>query len=184
MKKKTKLIGYIIGIIIFILTISGITYAMYRYVLFVDLNISATNKGLDKYIEYTKGININGSTLNPGTSYTSGSGATVSFYKKNNVYDIYGHIYLDITSINSILSSSGALKYVVLDGSDNIIGQGSVQNVENGDSVLAATNIPLVISPSSYTVYIWLDEELYDSSFASSSFNINVRCYATMEELE
>ena len=99
------------------------------------------------------------------------------------MYDIYGHIYLDITTINSGLSSSGALKYVVLDGSDNIISSGSIQNVANGDSVLAATNISLTTSLSSYTVYIWLDEELYDSNFASSSFNINIRCYATMEEI-
>ena len=183
MKKKNKLIGYIIGIILFIVTIAGFTYAMYRYVLFADLNISNTTKGRDKYIEYTKGTNISGDTLNPGTSYIDGRGATVSFYKKNNMYDIYGHIYLDITTINSGLSSSGALKYVVLDGSDNIISSGSIQNVANGDSVLAATNISLTTSLSSYTVYIWLDEELYDSNFASSSFNINIRCYATMEEI-
>ena len=62
MKKKNKLIGYIIGIILFIVTIAGFTYAMYRYVLFADLNISTTTKGLDKYIEYTKGTNISGDT--------------------------------------------------------------------------------------------------------------------------
>ncbi len=183
MKKKIKLFGYIIGVILFIITIAGFTYAMYRYVLFADLNINATVKGLDKYIEYTKGININGSTLNPGTSYTSGSAATVSFYKKNNTYDIYGHIYLDIVSINSDLASSGALKYAVLDNNDTLVAEGSISNVSNGDSVLAASNISLVTSPSSYTVYVWLDEELYDTSFSSSSFNINIRCYATMEEI-
>lgn len=184
MKKKTKLFGYIVGVILFIITIAGFTYAMYRYVLFSNLNINATVKGLDKYIEYTKGINISGSTLNPGTSYTSGSAATVSFYKKNNTYDIYGHIYLDIVSINSSLASSGALKYAILDNNNNLIGESPIINVNNGDSLLAASNIPLVTSPSSYTVYIWLDEELYDSSFSSSSFNINIRCYATMEEIE
>ena len=183
MKKKTKLIGYIIGVLFFIVTIAGVTYAMYRYVLFADLNINATTKGLDKYIEYTKGVNINGSTLNPGTSYTSGSGATVSFYKKNDTYDIYGHIYFDIVSINSSLASSGALKYVIIDNNDNLVGEGSISNVSNGDSLLAVSNISLVTSPSSYTVYVWLDEELYDSSFASSTFNINIRCYATMEEI-
>lgn len=183
MKKKTKLIGYIIGVVLFIATIAGFTYAMYRYVLFADLNITTTTKGLDKYIEYTKGINISGSTLNPGTSYTSGRGATVSFYKKNNTYDIYGHIYLDIVSINSNLASSGALKYAILDNNDTLIGEGSISNVSNGDSLLAVSNISLVTSPSSYTVYVWLDEELYDTSFASSSFSIDIRCYATMEEI-
>ena len=180
MKKNTKLIGYIVGVVLFIATVVGFTYAMYTYVLFNDLNVSTNTKGLDKYIEYTKGTNISGATLNLGTSYTDGRSATISFYKTNDTYNIYGHIYLDITTIDSSLSSSGALKYAVLDGSSNVIGEGIIKDVVNGDSVLAATNIVLSTTASNYTIYVWLDENRYDSASGSTNLNISIRCSATM----
>lgn len=182
MKNKMKLLGYVLGVLLFIFTIAGLTYAMYRQVVFSDLDIDATIRSLDDYIEYTSGSRIGGETLNPGSDYTSGSSTVISFYKVDDTYDIYGNIYLDIVNIDSALSNSGALKYVVLDSESTIIESGAISGVSNGSNVLAAGNISLSSSPTDYTIYLWLDEDLYDSNLSSATFNITVRCGATMSQ--
>ena len=98
-----------IGIIILIISILGSTYAYYKYVL-ASININTITKGLDYYINYAKGTDITSGTLNPSTDYTGGNSVTITLNKKDNTYDIYGHIYLDITTISSALSSSNAFE--------------------------------------------------------------------------
>ena len=183
MKKKAKLIGYIVGIVLFIVMIAGVSYAMYRKSLY-NFNISGEIKNLDEYVIYSKGVNISSGTLNPVSSYSNGTSATITFYKNSNTpYDIYGHIYLDINSMT--MSLSRELKYTVLDNStSNIISEGSFNKFTSGSSLLTACNIPLNTTETTYTVYVWLDEELYDSSTANSSFDIDIRCYATMNTIQ
>ena len=182
-KSKTKLIGYTIGILLFIVMIAGVSYAMYRKTLY-NVDVDAIAKNLDEYIIYSKGVNISSGTLNPVSSYNNGASATITFYKKSNTpYDIYGHIYLDINNITVPLSRE--LRYTVIDNSSsNVISEGSFYTYMSGDSILTAYNIPLSTSVSTYTVYIWLDEELYDLETASSSFDIDIRCYATMKPID
>ena len=182
MKNKSKLIGYLIGGILFVIFIAGVSYAMYRKTLY-NVDVDAIAKNLDEYIIYSKGVNISSGTLMPVSNYTGGTSATVTFYKKDNTYDIYGHIYLDINSITVPLSRE--LRYTVIDNStSNIISEGSFYTYMSGDSILTAYNIPLSTSVSTYTIYIWLDEELYDLETASSSFDIDIRCYATMNTID
>lgn len=183
MKNKTKLIGYSIGIVLFIVMLAGVSYAMYRKTLY-NVNISGEIKNLDEYVVYSKGVNISSGTLNPVSSYLDGTSTSIKFYKKNNTtYDIYGHIYFDINSMTTPLSHE--LKYTIVDNStSNIVSEGSFYTYSSGSSLLAAANIPLNNIETTYTIYVWLDEELYDSSTASNSFNIDIRCYATMRQLD
>ena len=178
---KSK-IYMIVGVAILIIAIVGSTYAYYRYVL-TSTNVNTITRGLDYYINYAKGTDITSGTLNPSTDYTGGNSVTITLNKKDNTYDIYGHIYLDITTISSALSSSNALKYVVLEGT-NKISEGTLGGVSASNSYLLAVNIPLKTTPTTYTVYLWFDETNSNAlSAESSSVSAKVRCEATMKEI-
>ena len=149
--KKYRVYMYI-GIVALAASILGSAYAYYKYVI-TSININTITRGLDYYINYTKRTDITAGTLNPSTDYNSGNNIDISLYKKDNTYDIYGHIYLDITTISSTLSSSDALKYVVLDGNTKI-SEGSLGGVSAGNSYLLAVNIPLKTVSITYRVYL------------------------------
>ena len=172
----------IVGVVILIIAIVGSTYAYYRYVL-TSTNVNTITRGLDYYINYAKGTDITSGTLNPSTDYTGGNSVTITLNKKDNTYDIYGHIYLDISNISTALSSSNALKYVVLEGTTKI-SEGSLGGVSASNSYLLAVNIPLKTTSTTYTVYLWFDERNSNAlSAESSSVSAKVRCEATMKEI-
>ena len=178
---KSK-IYMIVGVVILIIAIVGSTYAYYRYVL-TSTNVNTITRGLDYYINYAKGTDITSGTLNPSTDYTGGNSVTITLNKKDNTYDIYGHIYLDITTISSALSSSNALKYVVLEGTSKI-SEGSLGGVSASNSYLLAVNIPLKTTSTTYTVYLWFDETNSNAlSAESSSVSAKVKCEATMKKI-
>ena len=181
-KNKSKLY-MIISIIILLVVVIGSAYAYYRIVLFNDLTVNPITNGLDYYINYAKGTDITSSVLEPSTDYSGGNSVTITFYKKDNTYDIYGHIYLDVTSVGTALSSSSALKYTVL-SNNIIISQGTLGGIANGDSLLLAVNIPLSTEQTEYTVYLWLDDANSNASSAENeTISATVRCEATMKEI-
>lgn len=181
--KKSK-IFMIASICTLCLSIIVSTYAMYRENLFNNLTVDTITNGLDYYISYNKGTDITSSTLNPSADYTGGNSATITFGKKDNTYDIYGHIYLDIGAISSSLSSTTALKYTLLDTSGSIIASGNLAGNSAGSSVLIKANIPLDITSKTYTVYLWLDEqEELDPNLSSEVLTVTVRCEASMKPI-
>ena len=181
-KDKSKMY-MILGISFLVLSILGSAYAYYKYVI-ATINVDTITRGLDYYINYTKGTNITSAALNPGSDYTSGNNLSVTLYKKDNTYTIYGHIYLDISSISANLSSSGALKYAVLEGTTKIA-DGELTGASSGNSAPLAVNIPLKTASTKYTVYLWLDEaeENYMSA-ENTSISATVRCEASMKPIK
>ena len=180
-KDKSKMY-MILGISFLVLAVLGSTYAYYKYVI-ATINVDTITRGLDYYINYTKGTDITSAALNPGSDYTSGNNLSVTLYKKDNTYTIYGHIYLDISNISANLSSSGALKYAVLEGTTKIV-DGELTGTSSGNSVPLAVNIPLKTTSTKYTVYLWLDEteENYMSA-ENTSISATVRCEASMRPI-
>ena len=180
-KDKSKMY-MILGISFLVLAVLGSAYAYYKYVI-ATINVDTITRGLDYYINYTKGTNITSVALNPGSDYTSGNNLSVTLYKKNNTYTIYGHIYLDISNISANLSSSNALKYAVLEGSAKI-SEGTLGGTSSGESYLLAVNIPLKTTSTKYTVYLWFDETSSKASTAeNTSISATVRCEATMKKI-
>ena len=180
-KDKSKMY-MILGISFLVLAVLGSTYAYYKYVI-ATINVDTITRGLDYYINYTKGTNITSAALNPGSDYTSGNNLSVTLYKKNNTYTIYGHIYLDISSISANLSNSGALKYAVLEGTTKIA-DGQLTGTTSGDTVPLAVNIPLKTTSTKYTVYLWLDENAEDYMYAeNTSISAIIRCEASMKPI-
>ena len=180
-KDKSKMY-MILGISFLVLSILGSAYAYYKYVI-ATINVDTITRGLDYYINYTKGTNITSAALNPGSDYTSGNNLSVTLYKKNNTYTIYGHIYLDISNISANLSNSGALKYAVLEGTTKIA-DGQLTGTTSGDTVPLAVNIPLKTTSTKYTVYLWLDENAEDYMYAeNTSISAIIRCEASMKPI-
>ena len=180
-KDKSKMY-MILGISFLVLAVLGSTYAYYKYVI-ATINVDTITRGLDYYINYTKGTNITSAVLNPGSDYTSGNNLSVTLYKKNNTYTIYGHIYLDISNISANLSNSGALKYTVLEGTTKIA-DGQLTGTTSGDTVPLAVNIPLKTTSTKYTVYLWLDENAEDYMYAeNTSISAIIRCEASMKPI-
>lgn len=180
-KDKSKMY-MILGISFLVLAVLGSAYAYYKYVI-ATINVDTITRGLDYYINYTKGTNITSAALNPGSDYTSGNNLSVTLYKKNNTYTIYGHIYLDISNISANLSNSGALKYTVLEGTTKIA-DGQLTGTTSGDTVPLAVNIPLKTTSIKYTVYLWLDENAEDYMYAeNTSISAIIRCEASMKPI-
>ncbi len=182
MKKDKGKTYMIIGIIILVLALIGSTYAYYRYV-FANVNVDTITRGLDYYITYAKGTDITNKVLEPSTDYTGGNSVTVTLYKKDNSYDIYGHIYLNVTSIGTTLSNSSALKYVVTDGT-NIVSRGNLKGVTASSKIPLAVNIPLNTTSTKYTVYLWFDDNnAEETSSEGQTISASVSCEASMKKI-
>ncbi len=180
-KKKSKIFMYIsIGILF--LSIIGSSYAYYQKVI-ATISVNTITKGLDYYINYAKGADITSGTLTSSSTYTDGLNTSVTFYKKDNTYDIYGHIYLDVTNISSDLGSEQGFKYTVVSGS-TVISSGHLQGIVSGISKQLAYNIPLSTASTDYTVYLWLDEnEIVNYELEGSTLTASIRCEATMKPI-
>ena len=182
MKKDKGKTYMIIGIIILVLALIGSTYAYYRYV-FANVNVDTITRGLDYYITYAKGTDITNKVLEPSTDYTGGNSVTVTLYKKDNTYDIYGHIYLNVTSIGTTLSNSSALRYVVTDGT-NIVTKGDLKGVTASSKIPLAVNIPLNTTSTKYTVYLWFDDNnAEETSSEGQTISASVSCEASMKKI-
>lgn len=183
MVKKNKII-LIISISVLVVCLLGGTYAYYKSLLSKTSGINSTTRGLDYYINYTKGTDVTSGIIVPSTDYKSGNNVSITLNKKNDSYDIYGHIYLDITSVGTNISTSKALKYTVLEGT-TIISEGVLGGVSSNKSYLIAGNIPLKIEKTNYEVYLWLDEsvEADTSKFEGEGVAAKIRCEASLQEI-
>ena len=179
---KSKLY-MIICICVLCISVLGSTVAYYRKVLF-NMNASTITYGLDYYINYAKGQDITSAELGLVENYTSGASSDIELWKKDNTYNIYGHIYLDVNQMGTNLSNTSALKYTIVNNG-HIMSSGTLKGSSSGKSVLALANIPLQTTKQLYTVYIWLDSnENPDASIEGETLSLTVRCEATMKPID
>lgn len=180
---KSKKILIISGLTIINLGLLAGAIAYLSNILFADLTVDTSTKGLDYYINYAKGTDIPSGTLNPSSTYEGGNSVSVTLYKKDNTYDIYGNIYLDITTIGDNLKNSDALKYTVVDNNKNVISSGSLKGTTSSSSLLIAENITLTTIETTYSIYLWFDENnVNDYSVSGETIKASIRCTATMQK--
>lgn len=155
---KKKMYIMISGVIVFILLISGITYAAYTWAATGD-NIGA--EAICFNIDYTKGADIgsneNKEKLNIGKVYTDGLSTTVKM-KINSNCNITGKgtIYLNTSEETSdYLIDNSMLNYQVLVGTTEVA-NGVVS--QKGSSIIYE-NFDVTASEKSITVYIWISGE-------------------------
>lgn len=157
MKSKKKLSIIIIVVILIFLSITA-TFAFFKWNS-SNSEVGFSISGLDAYIIYNKGTNILTGVLDPVSNYQDTAISTeITLYKKSDK-NLYGHIYLDITTIGNNLQTEPALKWVIT-SNDEIINQGDFVGSKSGDSKELKLNIPLSETEQKFQIYIWLDENM------------------------
>ncbi len=126
-----------------------------------DINVSVNLSGLDAFIHYNKGTDVLTGTLLPSTDYTGGISTEIELWKDPSAASrtIYGHIYLDITSIGTNLANEPALKWAITSNGE-VLNTGDFVGKSNGNSISLKLNIPLSTSKQLFKIYIWLDESM------------------------
>ena len=157
---KAKLIGAIFGVILFIALIGSFTYAWVTWQS-DNINTSGTSDCFD----------IDSSTkesLEMVNNYTEGLSAKVSLALKSNCKNVSGlaTLYLNTNSASSSILQ-GALKYTVVKG-EIVVSEGSINTSEK---ITLLDNIEVNdTTPITYTVYVWLNGEEVDNSYANLSY--------------
>lgn len=166
-RKNKKIIMLFFVVLILILMVTGITYAWFIW------TSDKTN------IESSTGcfnINYNGSftesKLMMSSSYENGISATIDV-SVNDSCDIkngVGTIYLNTNSFSSnevSLIEQGALKFVVFENGTKV-NEGVIKNI--GDTIILA-EANLDINEKNYEVYLWLDGNIADNTYANAIFD-------------
>ncbi len=171
--KKAKLIGAIFGIILFIGLIAGFTYA---WVSWQSSNIKIEGTAecfdIDYGISQQIGSASTKGSLNMASSYTEGLSAKVTLALKTGCSVTgTGKLYLNTnTSGTSTDILKGALKYAVLVDSATTPSATGTITVTGQKLLLDSINISSTTA-TTYTVYVWLDGEIADNTYANLTYN-------------
>lgn len=178
--KKSKVIGTIVGIILFIGLIAGLTYAWFTW---RSNNISIDGESecfnIDYTVGQTIGSNINGEDnyqkLKFTNDYTDGEYAEVSFGIDSNCTDInaVGSLYLntDLSLTDSAILNGGLYYTVVsvIDDTETVITSGEI---DNSSKLLLLDDISIEYSDTlTYRVYVWINGTVADNSYANKNYS-------------
>ena len=182
-KSRAFIITLTITFIFLILV--GVTYAWYTWTSTDNTNITM-QIGETTVVTYVGGNAINVNNLTPVYSYTNEPSTTFTLTNNNtnNLKIFKYNVYLDITSIASELISP-SLKFVLLDGSSNVVDQGSFSTASTGSTLTITENQTLPSSTSSYTFIIYLDaNEQSNTNMMNKSLSGTLRVTAVMGNIE
>ena len=182
-KKDNKKKIIILGIITFIIIILSTTFAFYTWSSNTnqDIDVSFNLSGLDAYIHYNKGTDVLTGTLLPSTDYTGGISTEIELWKDASAASriLYGHIYMDITTIGTNLANEPALKWAITSNGE-VLNTGDFVGQSNGNSISLKLNIPLQTTKQLFQIYIWLDESMeINDAIEGETISTIVRAEAT-----
>lgn len=175
--KKAKLIGAIIGVILFCGLVAGFTYA------FLLSRIDKTvTTGSGKFsIDYQIVQNITSSSLSPSNDKDEGLHGIVKAKLSENSVAGKFNIYITPSVIDGL--NSKALKYEVY------INNGGTTTGTNGDFSTAVKDEPLTIVENydltsttdyvTFDIYIWLDNSLIDNDMIGKTFKATISADST-----
>ena len=173
--KKAKLIGSIIGVFLFIALVAGFTYA---WIAWQSNNINIAGRSdcfdIDYGISQQIGSASGKASLSMTSDYTEGLSAKVTLSLKTECANIPGTatLYLNTTNVGTTSGTSsgilnGALKYTVVSGT-SVLANGVI---DSNNKIPLLDNIDVSsTTPTTYTVYVWLDGEVADNSYANLSY--------------
>lgn len=176
---KKKLIGTIIGVLMFGLLVVGATFAWLQ-ISPAFLNNTVNGKTTNFIVNYVKGTNITkllilDSTTVSTSSFSAGTGGKISIvaYRATTSADGDLTIKLNTTTSNAIVSNGELLKYAVCSGactltetavstptasSTGLLAKGTVnsttQTLVTIDGISTTTN-------NTYDIYLWLDQTIF-----------------------
>lgn len=173
---KHKILGLILGVLLFIVMIASVTYAYLSWTS-DDIKLTVGSKCFNVF--YEKGKELTGDIM-PSSDYTGGLSTSVKMNIDSDC-DIKanGKLYLktnEETSDN--LFRDGLLNYYVLkDGVAITGGSGSI--TEEGEIEINLGELTGDTDAStSYTLYVWIDYNLVNNSDAFSSYLGSIRAEA------
>lgn len=182
--KKTKLIGTILGVILFAALVAGLTYAIMTWSS-SNIEISGTSDCFD--IDYGVSSQIGSTNQNAKItmvdSYKKGLTAVVTLALKQECANVPGNASLYLNTEASGTSATilgGALKYAVVNSSnlDTVLGSGTITSTGEME-ILNNINVSTTQS-TSFTVYVWLDGNVADNTYINLNYSgyINAKAYS------
>lgn len=154
---KKKMIGTIIGVILFIALIAGATFALLTGV-FTQANGNYNATSGNFIVTYQGGTEINNSNPPPQLASPTPATARVTVVKAQNAGNVPGtlKIKLNTTAIGANLASTQTVNYAICAGAAcTTLTNGSKTVTSTGDVELLSVAIPA--TQTSYYVYFWLN---------------------------
>lgn len=189
---KRKLIGTIIGVIMFAALIVGATYAWLSFTATVT-NSTANGTTLTYWVDYEKGTNISDIPILKNGTTSTASKVTVTAKRPTGSIADNIKLYLTTTS-TGLTSTSGVVKYIVcVDGTDdynstadylcdaNFTGRAiqsvtATSTVEIYSGTLPGTTTATNNATVTYNIYFWIDAATLTNSHLTSA-NKNYSAY-------
>ena len=178
-KKKIIILGVITLVILALAT--TFSFFVWNSKSNQDIDVALSLNGLDAYINYNKGTDVLTGTLLPSTDYTGGISTEIELWKSPiaETMNIYGHIYLDITTIGTNLANEPALKWAITSEGE-LLNFGDFVGQKTRDTLSLKINIPLRVEKQLFKIYIWLDESMdINQNIEGETLSTKVRAEAT-----
>ena len=177
-KNKTLILLMVLGVIMILL---GSTFAYFLWGSRENKEVVFnTSKGLQEYIIYDSGESKFVGDFQVGSSYTSEVHTTVSIYKSSEVNNIplYATINMKVKEIGENLNNSEALKWTVTLGNatsnGKVLASGNFSLLSTGSEMVILPNFEVTTTLTEYTIWIWLDETLADSSMTGEKADVSI----------
>ena len=177
-KNKTLILLMVLGVIMILL---GSTFAYFSWRSGENKEVVFnTSKGLQEYIIYDSGESKFIGDFQVGSSYTSGVHTTVSIYKSDKISDkmLYATINMKVKEIGENLNNSEALKWTVTLGNatsnGKVLASGNFSLLSTGSEMAILPNFEVTTTLTEYTIWIWLDETLADSSMTGETADVSI----------
>ena len=182
MKKRLSIIITVI-VLLLLLIITMSTVALWKWNS-SNTNVGFTISGLDAFIIYNKGTDVLAGVLDPVSSYEESAVSTEITLYKNTTKTLYGHIYLDVTTIGNTLAEESALKWAIT-SNGQVLNEGDFVGSSVNDSIPLKINIPLSQTEQTFKIYIWLDEGMdINDEIEGETLSTIVRAEASEVEYE
>lgn len=175
---KSKVTTSILIVVIIVISVIGITFA---YITWTSGKINTTGNSECFNVLYAKGTDIgsdqNTATLMPSNDYTGGLSSTVKMGFSSTCTNVNGTGIIKLNTLSTTSSNlyrTGLLNYVVLKNgakiSEGNITKAGTTNINVG--TLKKTSS--ISSADSYTVYVWISNDLVQNEDAFSSYYGNI----------
>ncbi|MBQ8192800.1 MAG: hypothetical protein IJZ46_01865 [Bacilli bacterium] len=175
--KKSKIIGAVIGVVLFVIMIAGVTYAWYTW-RSNEISISGNSSCFIINYEISQEIGAADSSksLTFGDSYEDGVYAAVTFGLNSSCTSITakGNLYLNTNSVGTdqeILG--GALKYQVVKKNNTTSELVDAGTINSTGRITLLSDIVLTAEAGVYTyeVWVWVDSTLVNDSYVNADYS-------------
>ncbi len=185
--KKSKIIGSIVGIVVFVAMIAGLTYAWFTW---RSSNIPVAGNSNCFIIDYDIGQEI-GSASDKASfdlveSYDEGQAAIVTLSINEKCVGMKGKgvLYLNTNSAatdNAIIK--GALKYTIIKKVGDESEEVGTGTITTKNKLKLVDNIPLdTTSKVTYEVWVWIDGTIADNTYYKANYSGYISAEVTQVE--